>query len=209
MPRRSTLDTPIKCLGGKPDPTLYDALTAAYDEPHRYYHDRNHLVACLSALEAHAHLADRPEEVALGLWFHDAIYDPRAQNNEARSAGWARRALTHCNLARPIIDRIEHLIFATCHDAAPQTRDEKLMVDIDLQILGQNPVLFGAYESAIRKEYSHVPLQDYRKGRAAVLSSFLARPRIFSTEAFHQRYEEAARRNIQHSLDALEPADDS
>jgi len=52
----------------------------------------------------------------------------------------------------------------------------------------------------VRKEYAWVPEPDYRSGRAAVLRSFLDRPRIFSTRAFAERYEAHARSNIQRAL---------
>ena len=70
------------------------------------------------------------------------------------------------------------------------------MSDIDLAILGQSPDLFGAYDRGIREEYSWVPEDDYRKGRIAVLQSFLERKSIYSTDYFRSEYEEKARKNL-------------
>ncbi len=61
---------------------LCDALLAAYAEPHRHYHSTQHLAECLQGFEAVRHLAQRPAEVALALWFHDAVYDVKRHDNE-------------------------------------------------------------------------------------------------------------------------------
>jgi len=76
-----------------PPSTLAEALNAAYSQPHRYYHTLQHLQECLSLLTQLQHLAAQPEQIALALYFHDAVYDVHANDNEAKSAAWATRIL--------------------------------------------------------------------------------------------------------------------
>lgn len=77
------------------------------------------------------------------------------------------------------------------------------MTDIDLAILGAPQARFDEYEDQIRREYAWVPEADFRAGRARILESFLARPRIFQTRHFNARLEESARENMARSLARL------
>jgi predicted metal-dependent HD superfamily phosphohydrolase len=69
-------------LGATAPEGLLTDLVARYSEPHRFYHTLQHLRECFSMLEPASHLASRIGEVQLALWFHDAVYDTRAQDNE-------------------------------------------------------------------------------------------------------------------------------
>ncbi len=175
---------------------LFDALVARYSEPHRRYHTLQHLAECLRAFDAVHTLAQRPHEVAVALWFHDAIYDTRASDNEQRSADWAREALRAAGVAEDAGGRVHALILATRHDAAPRAGDESLLVDIDLSILGADATRFDEYEAQIRAEYAFVPGFLFRRKRREILQGFLDRPRIYGTAVFHDRLEAAARANL-------------
>ncbi len=174
----------------------FAALVAAYGERHRAYHDLTHVLDCLRELESAAGFAERPHEIAAALWFHDAVYDPRRHDNELRSARWARAVLEAQGVGGDGVARVDALIMATCHDAHPCTRDEKLMVDIDLSILGRSPGAFARYESQIRREYGFVPDSLYEEARARLLAAFLARTPLFHTPPFQARYETQARQNL-------------
>ena len=102
-----------------PPAGLLERLLAAWREPQRHYHTLQHLEECLALFDALREEAHRPAELALALWFHDAVYDVRAHDNEARSAQWAVQALQAAGLARGSCLRVEALIRATCHGAAP------------------------------------------------------------------------------------------
>ena len=73
------------------------------------------------------------------------------------------------------------MIRATRHGAPPETRDEALLLDIDLSILGRDRSRFDEYAEQIRREFAWVPDDAFRSGREAVLGDFLGRERIFVT----------------------------
>jgi predicted metal-dependent HD superfamily phosphohydrolase len=93
---------------------------------------------------------------------------------------------------------------ATRHDAEPIERDEKVLVDVDLAILGETAERFGEYEDQIREEYSWVPGVVYRSKRRKILKGFLARASIFNTRKFIDAYEARARANLERSIERLE-----
>lgn len=181
-------------------PGLLAELTARYAEPHRAYHTQQHLEECFAALAPAASLAGRLGEVELALWFHDAIYDTRAPDNEARSADWARASLLTAGADAETAERVHALVLATSHRAAPDEADAQLLVDVDLAILGAGEPRFAEYERQIRQEYAWVPEEIFRERRARVLASFLDRPAIYSTAHFSSRLETHARANLRRSL---------
>lgn len=161
--------------GERAQAALQAQLLAAYAEPHRAFHTHQHLAECLDWLAEYAALAERPEEVEVALWFHDAVYDVHRHDNEAVSANWARTALLDAGAARDVAGRVEALVLATRHSIAPATSDEQLLVDIDLAILAAPPSRFAEYEAQIRREYAHVPTALFATRRGAVLRGFLDR----------------------------------
>ena len=192
-----------QALGVTAPAGLLDALVARYAEPHRAYHTLQHLRECFEALASGASLAEHLAEVQLALWFHDAIYDTRAQDNEEQSARWASESLAQAGAQEDAVARVHDLVMATKHAAVPTGRDAQLLVDVDLSILGAPEARFAEYERQVRREYAWVPEDGFRRARARVLESFLARPRIYSTRWFEQRLEERARANLSRSIEEL------
>jgi predicted metal-dependent HD superfamily phosphohydrolase len=177
-----------------------DELVALYAQPQRKYHTLQHLRECLAHFESAMQLAQRSEEVEAGLWFHDAIYDLGAKDNEERSAQFAREVLLAAGGAPDAAERIAQLVLATKHTASPVEPDARLLVDIDLAILGGHPDRFAEYERQIRDEYAFVPEADFRPRRRAILQSFMARATIYSTPHFRDLLETRARANLARSL---------
>ncbi|MRD49173.1 N-methyl-D-aspartate receptor NMDAR2C subunit [Caenimonas koreensis] len=182
---------------------LHQRLINAWCEPQRHYHSRQHLRECLATLATARHLAQRPAEVELALWFHDAFYEPRRHDNEERSAHWAREAIDAAGAPAGVGERVAALVMLTRGHQPPQGADGQLLVDVDLSILGAPGERFDESNEQIRLEYAHVPLVDFIAGRTRVLQAFLARPRLFCTAHFHDRLEAQARANLQRALDKL------
>jgi predicted metal-dependent HD superfamily phosphohydrolase len=181
---------------------LYEELIARYSESHRKYHTAQHLEECFEKFDEARALARHPAQVELALWFHDAIYDTRRQDNEEKSADWARKAAVQAGVAGEAADRIHALIMTTRHQAVPSGVDAEVLIDVDLSILGAAPQRFDEYERQIREEYAWVPGFVFRRKRAQILQGFLARPSIFNTAQFRERLEQPARANLQRSLAA-------
>lgn len=187
---------------------LKTELSALYRQPGRHYHGLAHIEALLALVrEQRAVLADA-QAVEAAVWFHDAIYDSRRSDNEARSAALAAERLAS-SVEPARLSRIVAMIEATATHALPDLDDKgakddaALFLDMDLSILGAPKAAFDSYERAVRREYAWVDDKAWRSGRAAVLKKFLARPHIFHTEVFRQRLEGDARKNIARSIAAL------
>jgi predicted metal-dependent HD superfamily phosphohydrolase len=198
----------IARLGGRAADDVFADLVTRYGEPHRHYHGTAHLVDCLARFDEATSLADRPDEIELALWFHDAIHEPLSADNEARSATLARDSALAMELGEALAGRLAELVLLTRHDRDPDPRDldAALLLDVDLSILGREPAEFDAYERAIRREYAAVADEAFRAGRRRVLESFLARPMIYRTGALARRWETPARRNLERSLLRLSSA---
>lgn len=192
-----------KALGATGDDALYHELVARYNEPHRHYHTTRHLDEIFALLPSVEPLASHAAEVEVALLFHDAIYQPLRDDNEARSAEWASAALAEGGAAREVTARVSDLIMATRHDVRPAEGDEEIVVDLDLAILGAPPERFDEYEHEVRAEYASVPVLLFRRGRRTILESFLARPRIYHTPPFYRARERQARENLERSIGKL------
>ena len=196
-------------LGRRAPVGLQAELMTAWAETHRHYHDQRHLRECLALWARWRGQCERAGEVAVALWFHDAVYDPRAPqagSNELNSAAWAARSLIHAGLPSETAQRVHDLVMATQHDAPAalsSDADAQLLVDIDLSILGSPPERFERYDQDVRKEYAWVPGLRYRTKRAQVLQGFLERPRLYHGETAVDLLECQARINLAAALSRL------
>ncbi len=191
------------------DSATRERLRQLYNEPSRHYHNNAHIADLLGLLARHHDAFDDPEAVEAAIWFHDAIYDSAARDNEAQSAALAAEWLSRTVEAERLL-RIVRMIEATAGHSAiadvepGEASDTALFLDMDLSILASPPERFDAYEAAIRREYVWVEEAIWRKRRGEFLRLFLARPFIFQTALFRASHEADARSNMTRSLAKFE-----
>jgi predicted metal-dependent HD superfamily phosphohydrolase len=176
----------------------YTDLATRYCEPGRFYHTLEHIAAFLDVLQG---LGDSPAALALAAWYHDAVYDSRAADNEERSAGLARESLPRLGVPAAVIEETVRLILLTkTHRTGEDDVAGRRFLDADLAILGADPESYDLYAAAIRREYAWVPEADYRAGRRRVLEGFLARPQVYY---LLKHLEPTARDNLRREADQL------
>ena len=201
------LDSWTQALGARPEVVAGGTdLLARYDEPHRRYHDRRHLAEVLAALRQLAGGRDLPAAVVCAAWFHDAVHDGR-DDDEQRSADLARRVLSRLSVDPAVVLEVARLVRLTLtHDPAPQDASGALLSDADLAVLGAAAPRYDRYAADVRQEYAHVDDDAFRAGRVAVLRDLLERPRLYVTDAGHDRWDAAARRNLRDEITRLSGA---
>ncbi len=193
-------------------PAMRAALEAAYAEPPRAYHSLAHVAALLCLYHEVAQTSGwaQPVEVYLAILYHDAIYDVRRGDNEARSAAMAARAIDRW-LPDAGVDtaRVTALIEMTARHgrhvagdfAADAIGDDtRRFLDCDMAVLGADAATFDAYDRGIAAEYRHLPRWMFALNRRRFLKGLLARERIFLDDAFHARFDAQARHNLRRAV---------
>jgi predicted metal-dependent HD superfamily phosphohydrolase len=197
-------------LGARDDgEPVFAWLAAQYASPARAYHTQEHIAECLAWLDRVRALAQHPLELEAAIWFHDAVYEVPASDNEARSGELAVRHALSSGIPAASAERIAALIACTTHAAQPDGADARLLVDIDLAILGAPPHRYQRFERDVRREYAVVPEALFKQGRVHVLNSFLERFAIYETPYFAERLERQARENLTAAIAQLRGAEDA
>jgi predicted metal-dependent HD superfamily phosphohydrolase len=179
--------------------SLFEEIASKYNEPHRQYHNFNHIKSMLEL----STVFEFSEELQLAIWFHDIIYNPLRSNNESKSADFASIKLLELGESNNSIQEVRRLIQLTkTHKTSPNDILGKQLLDLDLAILGSNPETYFNYMQSIRKEYHIYPDLVYKPGRIKVLKSFLNREALFQTKEL-KHLELQAIENITNELNPL------
>lgn len=182
---------------------IFKRLSEAYSEPHRFYHNLNHITHCLNEFEQIRDFVPKPKEVEFAIWTHGWVYNLHRSDNEEKSCLAAVQALQKAQVSYPIQKDVWRLIMATKPGVVLKHDDENFLVDIDISIFGQPSDVFDVYEQQIRKEYEWVPEEKFKQARAEILKGYLDRDSIFHTLYFQKKYEDQARLNLEKSFEAL------
>jgi predicted metal-dependent HD superfamily phosphohydrolase len=190
--------------GPDADGALADVL-ARHREAHRRYHGVRHVtwvVRHVHELAVEVPLQDEAAVVAAA-FFHDAVYDPRATDNEEQSARLAERVLAGLGWDVERGRRVGDLVRATAAHGAAADDDTAVLLDADLAVLGSDPAAYQAYVTGVRGEYAHVDAVAWRTGRGQVLRQLLARDPLYATAAGRRRWGRRAAANMTAELATL------
>lgn len=173
-----------------------------YQEPHRSYHDERHIDE-MTGLASRMGFALTNEQL-LAVWFHDIVYVPGSPHNEVVSAGLMRTIVAQNDAAfRAAFDGVdlglaETIILDTRKHAATHEQS-RLVLDLDMAIMGSSPERYADYVQGIRYEFSAFSQDAFFDGRAKFLKSIL-QTRFFNLDTFHDKFDAIAQKNIQAEL---------
>lgn len=188
---------------------IYNANGLAY---HNVDHIRNVLIAA-EQLSGNLTGKKASTELVLAIWYHDVVIDTRRTDNERTSATlfleigdvlvktFPQNDFNPEKVCSLIGLTSKHLV--ELNDNNLDTED-RIILDSDLAGLGK--VQLDTYLTTmfkIRKEYSHLSEELYRKGRIRFLSKLNAKDIIYYSEPAREGWEVQARSNIEQELDLL------
>lgn len=177
----------------------YDELARRYSAPHRHYHTLEHIAHAVVEFDRVAQYMQSPDRVLAALFYHDALA------SEVASALYWQRTMQNSRIVddRATVFEVVRLIRLTeTHDTnVVVDKDGALCIDIDLSILGVDPVAYLRYRTRVREEHRMHDDAAWATGRTErFLIPTLARSRIFLTDQFEFRLGAQARANLEGEL---------
>ena len=144
-----------------------DSVLERYAESHRFYHTITHLLDIILQLSK---LEVFDDELFLAAVYHDAIYNPQANDNEEKSAALFIEEAKSTSLTKLQKESIFNLIIDT-KTHKPSNDKSRLLIKADLNILDQPLGSLIEYEHQIFKEFQFVDYTIYKPKRIEVLQS--------------------------------------
>lgn len=192
-------------------------LTTLLTQPHRYYHNINHINDCLSELEQF--LRDDVKQSMYGyvicveyaIWYHDVVYNPYSLINEEESARLFKTYHHSANKQLPSNAKqyISDAIIATASHTK-RLKDlstaSKVLLDIDLAGLGKPVHIFAKNSYNLRKEYYNSTDLELVQGRLNFFKTLNKRETFYYTDYFHDKYHEQSKENVENEIYILEAA---
>lgn len=160
------------------------------------YHTPIHVMACLSWANSNEIVLENWQQLAI--WFHDAIYDIGAKDNEERSAMFMRALMPKEVNTDLACEAIISTAGFMSEGISPQMQ---LVMDIDVCSFAWPWEHFKAAQMALSEEFLPVYGQEKtEEGRRKFLTEFVGKGFIFRTPLLKERYENKAVENIKRLL---------
>lgn len=160
----------------------------------RHFHNFEHIRDCIERVDEVAPLLGSADSVELALWFHDAVLEPGAGDNERRSA--ALFVDLSDGATQTFRHHIVRLILATAHCASTMYGDRAYVVDIDLAGLGAPWEEFMRKGDLLRREARGQSDDAYYARQVVFLGRLLERRWLYATDYFRTTHEGPARSNL-------------
>jgi pantetheine-phosphate adenylyltransferase len=152
--------------------TSMQDILSRWKEPHRYYHNESHLQFLLGEIEGLAHegrISTAQKEILLMIaFFHDAVYDATAPDNEEKSAELFKHVTGENDNTSTIVQAI---LDTKTHQ--PASDISRIFSELDMAVVTRSDFKeLLAWEKGIAKEYQFVDYSLYKTGRIALLEHF-------------------------------------
>ena len=160
-------------------------LFVMWSEPHRVYHDLNHLKKVLELVENWKKIhpgwsQEQHEKMVLAAVFHDAVYNIHSKTNEEDSAELYKKMCT------PVDGVYEMILDTKNHTKKPSSYESEVFLSLDIHIL-----IFGTLsemiedEKKIFREFGFADFAVYKENRNNLLESFRSHIlKVFPTSKF-------------------------
>jgi pantetheine-phosphate adenylyltransferase len=149
--------------------TSMQEIISRWQEPHRFYHTEAHLQSLITGIEAlfesHRITPQQKDVLLMTAFFHDAVYDPMAQDNEEQSAALFSRMAPSSSDS----DLIKQFILDT-KTHQPTSALSALFSDLDMAIVTKSDfVTLLTWEKGIAREYQFLDYSLYKQHRLIFL----------------------------------------
>lgn len=203
-----------------PAPEALAVLVPLYNSPGRHYHDLDHIHYLLHKLtefnsETHSLTQSQLNILMYSIWFHDAIYSPfpfAQDSNERQSALLFKHIFNEGKIkdlnfeeGEEVNYNIKMTEYHLTDLMAINTHGSTTKIMLDLDLVGFAKPFHLVYNDSAKifREYEvlGLDLDTLLTNRIKFLQALLAKPRIFYTDYFYDKYEATARSNIQEVIE--------
>jgi predicted metal-dependent HD superfamily phosphohydrolase len=182
--------------------TIGKSLFSRMENRHLTYHNYAHVIDLLERAPNYNVTLTKVEELAI--WFHDAVYIPRAkfQQNEISSAMFMRCSMEGLIDFQQIADA-EKIILDTASHLVEFDAFSPVVLDLDIASFSDPRDKYKEATQRLNKEFENVGVNNFLQGRVDFLKKLSSRKTIYRSKLFIDNYEEKARENIRLDLQEL------
>jgi pantetheine-phosphate adenylyltransferase len=155
-------------------PAHVDELAGRWLERQRVWHGPAHLLSLLREISDETASSDR-DALSLAALYHDAVYLPKAGDNEEASAALFLRHAADRHSS--VVVKAAEIIMDSKWRKMPASSLSRRFFEMDTRQLGDGCSLGErfAYEMAIYREFQFAPLAEYKHKRAEFLQKWVER----------------------------------